>query len=140
MADNHSPEVRSKNMSHIRSINTKPEEAVRKYLFAAGFRYRKNVRRLPGCPDIVLPKYNTVIFLNGCFWHKHDCPRFVWPSSNEEYWTSKIEGNVLRDMQNTQLLRDLGWHVITVWECQLKKSCFEDTMTKLSEEIKSNGR
>ena len=77
MADNHSKEVRSKNMSHIRSTNSRPEEIVRKYLFSKGFRYRKNVRTLPGCPDIVLPKYHTVIFVNGCFWHKHDCGRFV---------------------------------------------------------------
>ena len=82
MADNHSQEVRSMNMSHIRSKDNKPEEMVRKFLFSQGFRYRKNVRSLPGCPDIVLPKYRTVIFVNGCFWHKHDCPRFVWPSSN----------------------------------------------------------
>ena len=81
MADNHTKEVRSMNMSHIRSTNSKPEEKVRKYLFSKGLRYRKNVRTLPGCPDIVLPKYRTVIFVSGCFWHKHDCPRFVWPSS-----------------------------------------------------------
>ena len=93
MADNHTPEVRSKNMSHIRGTNTRPEEKVRKYLFHQGFRYRKNVRKLPGCPDIVLPKYRTVIFVNGCFWHKHDCPRFVWPSSNREYWIPKIEAS-----------------------------------------------
>lgn len=79
MADNHSKEVRSINMSHIRSTNSKPEEIVRKYLFAEGFRYRKNVKKLPGCPDIVLPKYKTVIFVNGCFWHKHDCPRLFGP-------------------------------------------------------------
>ena len=85
MADNHSKEVRRMNMSHIRSTNSKPEEIVRKYLFSKGFRYRKNVRKLPGCPDIVLPKYRTVIFVNGCFWHRHDCPRFVWPSSNQDY-------------------------------------------------------
>ena len=97
MADNHSKEVRSKNMSHIRSTNSKPEEIVRKYLFSKGFRYRKNVRTLPGCPDIVLPKYHTVIFVNGCFWHKHDCGRFVWPSSNTEYWIPKINRNVERD-------------------------------------------
>ena len=84
MADTHSKETRSYNMSHIRSTNSKPEELVRKYLFSKGFRYRKNVRTLPGCPDIVLTKYKTVIFVNGCFWHKHDCPRFVWPSTNEE--------------------------------------------------------
>src|SRR5699024_12653234 len=90
MADNHSKEVRIKNMSHIRSTNSKPEEIVRKYLFSKGFRYRKNVRTLPGCPDIVLPKYHTVIFVNGCFCHKHDCGRLVWPSSHNEYWLYKI--------------------------------------------------
>ena len=84
MADNHTPEVRSRNMSHIRSANSKPEEKVRKYLFSKGFRYRKNDRRYPGKPDIVLPKYKTAIFINGFFWHKHDCPRFVCPSSNED--------------------------------------------------------
>ena len=104
MADNHSKEVRSINMSHIRSTNSKPEEIVRKYLFAEGFRYRKNVKKLPGCPDIVLPKYKTVIFVNGCFWHKHDCPRFVWPSSNQDYWRPKILRNVERDNQSRKEL------------------------------------
>lgn len=119
MADNHSKEVRSINMSHIRSTNSKPEEIVRKYLFAEGFRYRKNVKKLPGCPDIVLPKYKTVIFVNGCFWHKHDCPRFVWPSSNQDYWRPKILRNVERDNQSCKELEALGWKVITVWECEL---------------------
>ena len=121
MADNHSKEVRSMNMSHIRSTNSKPEEIVRKYLFAEGFRYRKNVRTLPGCPDIVLPKHKTVIFVNGCFWHKHDCPRFVWPSSNTDYWYPKILRNIERDQSNTNKLQELGWQVIVVWECELKK-------------------
>lgn len=102
------------NMSHIRSKNSKPEELVRKYLFSKGFRYRKNVKTLPGCPDIVLPRYKTVIFVNGCFWHKHDCPRFVWPSTNEEYWRPKIMGNVERDKRNFAELQQLGWTVLTV--------------------------
>ena len=127
--DNHSKEIRSKNMSHIRSTNSKPEEFVRKYLFAQGFRYRKNVRTLPGCPDIVLPKYKTIIFVNGCFWHKHCCSRFAWPSSNEEYWRSKILRNVERDQQNVSKLETMGWRVITVWECELKKKVFDSTMT-----------
>ena len=138
MADNHSKEVRSMNMSHIRSKNTKPEEKVRKYLFSKGFRYRKNVRNLPGCPDIVLPKYKTVIFVNGCFWHKHDCPRFVWPSSNEEYWIPKITRNVERDQNNHELLQELGWRVIVIWECQLKKKEFEETMEKLVSELSAS--
>ncbi len=131
MADNHTKEVRSRNMSHIRSTNTKPEEKVRKYLFSKGFRYRKNVRSLPGCPDIVLSKYKTVIFVNGCFWHKHDCPRFVWPSSNEDYWRAKISGNVRRDIKNHAELEMLGWKVLVVWECQLKRKNFESTMEDL---------
>ena len=139
MSDNHSKEVRSKNMSHIRSTDSKPEEIVRKYLFSKGFRYRKNVRTLPGCPDIVLAKYKTVILVNGCFWHKHDCPRFVWPSSNEAYWRPKILRNVERDRENSEKLTSMGWKVITVWECELKKKEFDHTMGKLIEEIKKGG-
>lgn len=131
VADNHNKSQRSYNMSRIRSTNTAPEEKVRKYLFSKGFRYRKNVRKLPGCPDIVLPKYKTIIFVNGCFWHKHNCKRFVWPSSNQEYWYSKINGNVLRDEKNYALLEADGWNVVVVWECELKKQAFNDTMTKL---------
>lgn len=135
MADNHTKEVRSRNMSHIRSTNSKPEEKVRKYLFSKGFRYRKNDRRYPGKPDIVLPKYKTVIFVNGCFWHQHDCPRFVWPSSNEDYWIPKIQRNVERDCRNKDMLTNMGWNVLVVWECQLKKNFFEETMNLLVEEI-----
>ena len=86
---------------------------------------------MPGCPDIVLPKYKTVIFVNGCFWHKHDCPRFVWPSSNQEYWYTKITRNVERDKVNYALLESEGWTVLTIWECQLKKNNFALTMDKL---------
>lgn len=136
MADNHTKEARSRNMSHIRSKNTKPEEKVRKYLFSKGFRYRKNVRTLPGCPDVVLPKYRTVVFVNGCFWHKHDCPRFVWPSSNKEYWIPKIQRNVERDEENTHRLIAQGWNVLVVWECQLKKNVFEQTMCQLMADIR----
>lgn len=135
MADNHSKEVRSMNMSHIRSTNSKPEEIVRKYLFAHGFRYRKNVKTLPGCPDIVLPKYHTVIFVNGCFWHKHDCPRFVWPSSNQDYWEPKILRNVERDPRNTEKLKSLGWQVVTVWECELKKNIQEQTLARIAKDL-----
>ena len=123
-------------MSHIRSTNSKPEETVRKYLFSKGFRYRKNVRTLPGCPDIVLSKYKTVIFVNGCFWHKHNCPRFVWPSSNEEYWTPKILRNVERDQVNKEKLEEAGWKVIIIWECELKKKVREETLGKLVEKIR----
>ena len=135
MADNHTKEIRSMNMSHIRSKNTKPEEIVRKYLFSKGLRYRKNVRKLPGCPDIVLKKYKVVIFVNGCFWHKHDCGRFVWPSSNVEYWSKKINRNVERDAQNTALLTEQGWRVFIIWECELKKKVAEKNLEMLYDKI-----
>lgn len=138
MTDNHTKEIRSRNMSHIRSKNTKPEEKVRKYLFSKGFRYRKNDKRYPGKPDIVLPKYNTIIFINGCFWHKHNCARFVWPSSNKDYWTTKITKNVSRDTKNQLILEEMGWKVITVWECELNKFNFQDTMDKLIKNLISD--
>ena len=125
-------------MSHIRSTNSKPEEIVRKYLFSKGLRYRKNVSKLPGKPDIVLPKYKTVVFVNGCFWHKHDCGRFVMPSSNVEYWTRKIEGNVQRDKFNITLLKELGWRVLVIWECQLKKEAKEKSLNLLYSQIKQS--
>lgn len=136
MADNHTKEIRSMNMSHIRSINSKPEEIVRKFLFSKGLRYRKNVRSLPGKPDIVLRKYNTVVFVNGCFWHKHDCGRFVMPSSNTEYWSAKIEANVERDKLNKSQLEALGWKVLVIWECQLKKKTKMDSLEHLYMQIK----
>ena len=133
MADVHSPETRSYNMSRIRGKNTKPEELVRKYLFAQGFRYRKNDARLPGKPDIVLPKYKTVIFVNGCFWHAHEgCRYFVWPKNNAEFWKKKIDGNIERDAKNQRLLTELGWRVIVVWECELKNSMTEYTLKSLA--------
>lgn len=135
MSDNHTKEIRSYNMSRIRSTNSKPEETVRKYLFSHGFRYRKNLASLPGKPDIVLPKYKTVIFVNGCFWHMHDCNRFVWPSSNQEYWRSKILKNVERDALNHLLLENMGWKVIVVWECELKKNVALDRLNSLIDEI-----
>ena len=135
LADNHSKEIRSKNMSRIRSTNTKPEEKVRKYLFARGLRYRKNVKTLPGCPDIVLTKYSTVVFVNGCFWHHHDCGRFVWPASNQEYWQRKITSNTERDRKNETLLREQGWKVCVIWECQLKKAVAEENLQILYNRI-----
>ena len=134
--DNRSKEARSRNMAKIHSKNTKPEETVRKYLFSQGFRYRKNDKKLPGTPDIVLPKYNTVIFVNGCFWHKHEgCKYFVWPKSNVDFWRNKIETTVKRDAENKKRLSALGWHVITIWECELKKDKIENTLSTLVQEI-----
>lgn len=120
--DVHDKKTRSYNMSCIKGKNTKPEEVVRKFLFSKGFRYRKNDKRLPGTPDIVLPKYKTVIFVNGCFWHGHEgCKYFVWPKSNKEFWENKINTNIARDNEKIKQLEELGWRVIIVWECQIKK-------------------
>lgn len=120
--DVHSKEKRSYNMSRIKCKDTKPEEIVRKYLFSQGFRFRKNDKNLPGHPDIVLPKYKTVIFVNGCFWHGHEgCPFFVWPKNNSDFWKEKITTNILRDRRINIQLEEKGWRVITVWECDLKK-------------------
>jgi DNA mismatch endonuclease (patch repair protein) len=136
MADNHSPESRKYNMSRIRSKDTQPEEIVRKYLFSQGFRYRKNVKKLPGCPDIVLPKYKTVIFVQGCFWHMHDCGRFHWPATNVDYWEPKILRNVERDKENQEKLSVAGWKVLLVWECQLKTKQIQKTLERLAEAIR----
>lgn len=139
MADVLTPQQRSYNMSRIRNKNTKPEEIVRKYLFSRGFRYRKNVSKLPGKPDIVLPKYKTIVFVNGCFWHKHEgCHYFVWPKNNAEFWKKKIEDNVKRDVYNYEELKELGWHVIVVLECELKSACRKETLNRLVENIYAN--
>ena len=136
--DVHSKEVRSYNMSRIKGKDTKPEETVRKYLFSQGFRYRKNDKKLPGTPDIVLPKYKTVIFVNGCFWHGHEgCKYFVWPKNNAEFWHKKIRDNILRDQRKVQALDLLGWKVIVVWECKIK-SDKENTLKNLIKEIKDD--
>lgn len=131
MADVHSSGVRSYNMSKIRSKNTKPELIVRKYLFSRGIRYRINDKALPGKPDIVMKKYKTVVFINGCFWHKHDCKYFVWPKTREEFWKSKIERNVERDEEVYSTLKNAGWKVLIVWECELKKDIKNATLEKL---------
>lgn len=134
--DNHSKEARSYNMSQIKSKENKPEVLVRKYLFSKGLRYRKNVKSLPGCPDIVLPKYKTVVFINGCFWHMHEgCPKFVWPKSNEEYWINKILRNKQRDEVSKKSLENLGWKVIIIWECELKKAKIEERLNLLIKQI-----
>ena len=135
MADTKTKEERSENMSHIRSKNTSIEIKVRKYLFSKGFRFRVNDKRYEGHPDIVMPKYKTIIFIHGCFWHKHDCPRFVWPTTNTEYWYPKIMNNVKRDQMIQKELISKGWNVIIVWECQLKNDAFAATMENLVNQI-----
>lgn len=134
--DVHDKKTRSYNMSRIKGKNTKPEEIVRKYLFAKGFRYRINDKRLPGSPDIVLPKYRTVIFVNGCFWHGHEgCRYFVWPQNNADFWKSKIIANVGRDRKKETELNERGWKVIVIWECQLKPRSKDDTLESLVNEL-----
>ncbi|WP_288438640.1 very short patch repair endonuclease [uncultured Chryseobacterium sp.] len=139
MADIHTPEQRRFNMQQIKGKNTKPEILLRKLLFSKGFRYRINNKNLPGKPDIVLKKYNTVIFVNGCFWHGHEnCRYYVIPKTRTEFWTEKINGNKKRDKKNTELLLQKGWKVITVWECELKKDKLDQTVEKLVHELHNN--
>lgn len=126
--DKISPEKRSWTMSRIRSKNTKPEMLVRRYLYANGFRFRVNVRTLPGTPDIVLKKYHTVIFINGCFWHGHLCQKGRMPKTNVSFWENKITRNVARDAEVRDQLRALGWRTMIVWECQLKPAVREETL------------
>ncbi len=126
-------------MSRIKGKDTRPELKLRKALFAAGFRYRVNVKNLPGKPDIVMKKYKTALFVHGCFWHAHqNCRYFKLPSSNQEFWKAKIGGNVERDKRNVKSLEDQGWNVIEVWECELKKDKFESTISQLKLKLKEN--
>ncbi len=131
MADKMTPEQRHLCMSHIRSRDTKPEILVRRWLWHYGYRYRLNVRSIAGTPDIVLSRYRTVIFINGCFWHGHDCDKFRLPKSNTEFWRKKIERNRNRDNENFIKLRAEGWHVVVLWECQLSRQNFFITMQAL---------
>ncbi|MBR0117310.1 MAG: DNA mismatch endonuclease Vsr [Prevotella sp.] len=126
-----SKEKRHKIMASIHSSGTKPELVVRQFLFAHGFRYRLNSRLLPGSPDIVLKKYRTCIFINGCFWHGHHCVEFRKPKSNIEYWNKKIEKNKLHDKAVQLKLAKMGWHCITIWECELKKDVRQKTLESL---------
>lgn len=120
MVDVHDNAVRSRNMRAIRSKNTKPEIQIRQYLHAAGFRFRLHRKDLPGHPDIVLPKYRAVILVHGCFWHGHDCHLFKVPSSRKDFWLEKIGANRLRDVRTVEKLSEMGWRVLTIWECALK--------------------
>ena len=138
--DKLSPEQRHKNMAAIRGKDTKPEMIVRKGLWRMGFRYRLNHKRLPGHPDLVLKKYRTCIFVNGCFWHGHnvditifentDCCKI--PKTNREFWIEKIRRNKERDIEEQKRLAEMGWHCITVWECELKPSKREATLESLA--------
>lgn len=128
---------RSEIMSKVSCKDTKPEIIVRKALFSAGFRYRKNVKDLLGKPDVVLPKYKTVIFVHGCFWHGHkDCEASKLPTSNVEYWTRKISSNIARDSRNIESLKAKGWNVVIIWECELKMYNRNSRMKQLIEQIR----
>jgi DNA mismatch endonuclease, patch repair protein len=130
-----SVEARSRMMSGIRGSNTRPELAVRRYLHAQGFRYRLHARELPGRPDIVLPRYRTVVFVHGCFWHRHEGCRFAYrPKSREEFWEPKLEGNAARDARDQQRLRDLGWRVEVVWECEVTPERLSRLTSQLAKE------
>ena len=128
--------TRSRCMSHIRSKDTKPEMIMRHYLFARGYRYRKNCRRLPGTPDIVMRKYGVVIFIHGCFWHGHEDA--LLPKTNVEFWRAKIQRNKMRDEENKQQLKAMGWSVMTVWECQLKPAVRKQTLKEIEYWINKN--
>jgi len=139
MTDVHDRETRSYNMSKIKGKDTKPELLIRKFLFKAGLRYKLHDKSLPGKPDLVLPKYKTVIFINGCFWHRHEkCKLFVIPKTRTQWWLTKIQKNVDNDCKNEAILHSMGWNVITIWECQLKRDKLEETLTQCLDKIKSN--
>ncbi len=132
MADVHTIEQRRFNMQQIKGKNTKPEILVRKFLFANGFRYKLHDKKLPGKPDLVLPKYKTVIFIHGCFWHGHNnCKYFVLPKTRTEWWTEKIKKNITNEEKAVKLLKKEGWKVITIWECKLKPANYNQTLHKI---------
>ncbi len=139
MADIFTEDQRHEVMSRVVSKGTRPEKKVRQALFSSGFRYRVNVRTLPGTPDIVLPKYRTVIFVNGCFWHGHKgCKYYTVPETNVEFWVEKVRKNKERDALNNQRLESLSWGIVTVWECELKSRTFEATMERVITELHQN--
>ena len=132
MTDRLTPEQRHRVMSRIHGKGTKPELKVRQWLWRHGYRYRLNVKSVPGKPDIVMRRYRTAIFVNGCFWHGHDgCDKFKIPQTNVQFWQNKINRNRERDQQNYQVLHDNGWQVIVVWECQLTPKRIEETMLQV---------
>ena len=140
MADNQTPTQRHANMAAIHSASTKPELLLRKSLWRLGFRYRVNDKRLPGKPDIVLPKYRTAIFVHGCFWHGHkDCKNYTVPKTNTDFWTAKITRNQQRDQDTWRQLEAKGWYVIIVWECELKKQRLQETVEATASTIRKNG-
>lgn len=140
MSDNLTPSQRHHNMSQIHSASTKPELSLRHTLWGRGFRYRVNDHRLPGSPDIVLPKYRSVIFVHGCFWHGHKgCRSYTIPKTNTDFWVAKVARNQERDQEVWRQLEAKGWSVIIVWECELKKKRLDETVARVENEILANG-
>ena len=136
MADVHDKETRSYNMSRIKGKDTKPEMLVRKFLHANGYRYRLHVKDMPGKPDIVLPKYKTVIFIHGCFWHGHkDCKYFVVPKTRTEWWLNKINTNIANDAKAVKALKKVGWNIINLWECELKPRQLTPSLNALLKQL-----
>ena len=131
MPDTLTPSQRSLCMSKVKGKNTTPEMALRRWLWSEGYRYRLHSKRLPGKPDIVFPGRKKVIFVHGCFWHKHKCAHFTWPKTNAEFWEKKINGNLQRDRINQKQLRKAGWESLVVWECKLKKGISQQLQKKI---------
>ena len=139
MADVHDRQTRSYNMSQIKGKNTKPEMLVRKFLFSKGFRYRLHVKNLPGKPDLILPKYKTIIFINGCFWHGHEnCKYYIMPKTRTEWWIDKINRTKQRDSENFLQLSESGWKIVTIFECELKREKREQTFNKILSILQKN--
>lgn len=129
--DNHTPAQRSYNMSRIKNKNTSPELIVRKWLWANGYRYKLNDTKLPGKPDIIFTSRKKIIFINGCFWHKHNCKYFSFPKTNTEFWVKKLNSNAQRDQDNYQKLNELGWDILVIWTCELKPKAINNLCSKL---------
>lgn len=145
MIDKHSQHTRSNNMSRVKSKNTQPELLVRRFLFSKGLKYRLYDKNLPGKPDIVLPKYNTIIFIHGCFWHGHEnCKLSELPKTRTEFWFTKIQNNKIRDERNINQLKKIGWNVLIIYSCELKKDKRDITLSNVLEKIilnrKGNGQ
>ena len=135
MPDVHDSKTRSYNMSQIRGCNTKPEIMVRKYLFSKGLRFRLHDKKLSGKPDIVLPKYKSLIFVHGCFWHGHEsCKYFVVPQTRTDFWMNKINANIANDKKNSEILKQAGWKIFTIWECESKK---DEVLNELLKQIRN---
>ena len=139
MADIFTQSQRHDCMAKVRSKGTIPEVTLRRCLHRRGLRFRVNVKSLPGTPDIVLAKYHTIIFVNGCFWHGHDgCKYYTHPKTNSEFWADKVKRNIERDIEISSRLECLNWHVITIWECELKKGRLDETINRLMEQLRTN--